>query len=473
MLEAERTRDQRTVYVGQLVQKVRDIDVERYFEQVGKVSNVQLIIARSTGRSTGVAYVEFETIEAATNALILNGQKFCTRHDGCACSGFPVLVKPSEADRNYARAATGKSTAAAAADQAPENRLYVGNLHPNIGDAELASVFQAFGPIVKCEVTRDAATGASKGYGFVHYTSAKPVMDAIAAMNGVQLADRNLRVANVNSARPTEVPMAGFGGVGMGMGVAAPAAAPAVAHAVAATAGGAGGNVTNAIAAAQAAAAGIAGVGGAAAAPGGDDDGGAWTLDDDETMKEQTPGSRGRSGAGIGAAERASLMARLAARGDAKQRAAAEAALASFTQPAAAAAAAATAAAEATAAAKAMQMPPDPKAHTHGTPSNCFVLRNMFDPSEETEENWEDEIRDETVDECSKFGAVLHAAVDKMSAGHVYVMFSDVASAAGAAAKMAGRYFAKKIISVEYIEQSKYVQKWPEAASAGAMAKST
>mmetsp|Transcript_22176 Transcript_22176/g.77735 ORF Transcript_22176/g.77735 Transcript_22176/m.77735 type:complete len:97 (-) Transcript_22176:162-452(-) len=94
----------------------------------------------------------------------------------------------------------------------------------------------------------------------------------------------------------------------------------------------------------------------------------------------------------------------------------------------------------------------------------------MFNPAEETEENWEDEIRDDVVDECSRFGAVLHAAVDKMSAGHVYVMFADTASAVAAAAKMAGRYFAKKVISVEFIDASKYVQKWPEAASAAGMA---
>jgi hypothetical protein len=34
-------------------------------------------------------------------ALLLNGQKFCSKHRGCVCSGFPVLVKPAEAEKNY------------------------------------------------------------------------------------------------------------------------------------------------------------------------------------------------------------------------------------------------------------------------------------------------------------------------------------------------------------------------------------
>lgn len=29
-------------------------------------------------------------------ALLLNGQPMCMKHGGCACSGFPIAVKPAE-----------------------------------------------------------------------------------------------------------------------------------------------------------------------------------------------------------------------------------------------------------------------------------------------------------------------------------------------------------------------------------------
>ena len=76
----ELTRDARTVFVQQLVVRAEERDVREYFEQVGTVSDVRLIRDRSTGRSKGFAYVEFEDLEVVPKALLLNGQKFCTKH---------------------------------------------------------------------------------------------------------------------------------------------------------------------------------------------------------------------------------------------------------------------------------------------------------------------------------------------------------------------------------------------------------
>ncbi len=47
--------------------------------------------------------------------------------------------------------------------------------------------------------------------------------------------------------------------------------------------------------------------------------------------------------------------------------------------------------------------------------SACFMLSNMFDPTNETERNWDFDIRDDVLDECNKFGDVLHIQVDKTS----------------------------------------------------------
>ena len=39
----------------------------------------------------------------------------------------------------------------------------------------------------------------------------------------------------------------------------------------------------------------------------------------------------------------------------------------------------------------------------------------MFDPAEETEPDWDAEIREDMVAECTKYGRVAHIYVDKAS----------------------------------------------------------
>lgn len=48
-------------------------------------------------------------------------------------------------------------------------------------------------------------------------------------------------------------------------------------------------------------------------------------------------------------------------------------------------------------------------------PTQCLLLKNMFDASAQTEPEWEKEVAEDVRDECSKFGAVLHLHVDKAS----------------------------------------------------------
>lgn len=66
-------------------------------------------------------------------------------------------------------------------------------------------------------------------------------------------------------------------------------------------------------------------------------------------------------------------------------------------------------AAPAAVAAAALAVPPAQLA------SLCFMLTNMFDPSNETDPHWELDIRDDVLEECSKYGSVVHLYVDKSS----------------------------------------------------------
>ncbi len=76
--------------------------------------------------------------------------------------------------------------------------------------------------------------------------------------------------------------------------------------------------------------------------------------------------------------------------------------------------------------------------------SNCFMLSNMFDPSADNEPGWDTEIRDDVLDECSRFGTVLHIHVDPYSQGNVFVKCALPQVAAAAFNNLNGRFFAGK-----------------------------
>ena len=67
----------------------------------------------------------------------------------------------------------------------------------------------------------------------------------------------------------------------------------------------------------------------------------------------------------------------------------------------------------------------------------------MFEPDSETEPGWDQEIRDDVIDECNKYGGVLHIYVDKSAPqGNVYVKCPTVNTAVSAVNALHGRWFA-------------------------------
>ena len=90
-----------------------------------------------------------------------------------------------------------------------------------------------------------------------------------------------------------------------------------------------------------------------------------------------------------------------------------------------------------------------------GVPSTCFMICNMFDPSEETGDDWDADIREDVSEECSKFGRVLSCYVEKRKPGGlVYMMFDSIQTSMAAAASLHGRFFAGRMITVTYFDPS-------------------
>ncbi|CAL9107986.1 unnamed protein product [Musa textilis] len=98
-------------------------------------------------------------------------------------------------------------------------------------------------------------------------------------------------------------------------------------------------------------------------------------------------------------------------------------------------------------------------------PSECILLRNMFDPRSETQPDFDLEIQEDVQEECSKFGAVMHIYVDKNSIGWVYLRFDSAASAANCQIAMHGRWFAGRAISAAFMNHQEYEAKFGRGAS--------
>ena len=78
--------------------------------------------------------------------------------------------------------------------------------------------------------------------------------------------------------------------------------------------------------------------------------------------------------------------------------------------------------------------------------TQCFMLSNMFDPAEESAPNWDQEVKDDVIEEGAKHGGVLHIMVDKASSqGNVYVKCPNVSTAVAAVNALHGRWFAGKV----------------------------
>jgi len=99
--------------------------------------------------------------------------------------------------------------------------------------------------------------------------------------------------------------------------------------------------------------------------------------------------------------------------------------------------------------------------------TKCFQLSNMFDPRNESGENWHNDIKDDVCSEAAKFGGALHVYVDTGSVdGVVYIMMNSNEAAIAASTTLHEKYFDGKMIQAAYIPEKNYVELFPEAKDA-------
>lgn len=96
----------------------------------------------------------------------------------------------------------------------------------------------------------------------------------------------------------------------------------------------------------------------------------------------------------------------------------------------------------------------DPKM-VKGELSRHILVRNMFDKDEETEKGWAEDIKLDFQEEGGKHGKITAVKVMSHEAGgKIYTSFESLEGAAACAANLAGRWFDKRQLHVEFISDA-------------------
>ncbi|KAM5562591.1 hypothetical protein ABKV19_017681 [Rosa sericea] len=187
--EADPERDQRTVFAYQICLKADERDVYDFFSRAGKVRDVRLIMDRNSRRSKGVGYIEFYDAMSVPMAIALSGQPL---------RGQPVMVKPSEAEKNLVQSTSVVTGAGGMIGpySGGARRLYVGNLHTNIKEDDLRQVFGAFGAVELVQLPLDE-TNNCKGFGFVQFQRLEDARNALSLNGQLEIAGRVIKVSAV------------------------------------------------------------------------------------------------------------------------------------------------------------------------------------------------------------------------------------------------------------------------------------
>ncbi|XP_058185999.1 uncharacterized protein LOC131303237 isoform X2 [Rhododendron vialii] len=378
--EADPERDQRTVFAYQMPLKATERDVYEFFSKAGKVRDVRLIMDRNSRRSKGVGYIEFYDAMSVPMAIALSGHLLL---------GQPVMVKPSEAEKNLVQTNASGGSSAVGPYGAGDRKLYVGNLHFNMTEFQLKQIFEAFGPVEIVQLPTDPETGHCKGFGFIQFAQLEHAKAAQSLNGKLEIAGRIIKVSSVTDH----------------IGVQDT---------------------------------------GAKAADFDDDDGGGLSLNAQSRALLMQKLDR----SGIATSVVGSLGVPMLNGAASNQQAVAL----PFNGQTVVAAPALPALVTSVA------------LEPIGKPSECLLLKNMFDPTIEADLEFDLDIKEDVEEECSNYGRVKHIYVDKSSAGNVYLRFETVEAAAGAQRAMHNRWFARRLISAVFLQPYEYDAKFKGAA---------
>jgi len=161
-----------TVYIGNLDERVTDEMVWELMLQAGRIQGVHLPKDRVTQSHQGFGFVEFVSEDDADYAAKIMNQ--------IRLWGKPIRVNKASADKQKAL------------DVGAE--LFIGNLDHLLDEHTIYETFSRFGTLTRFpNIARDE-NGLSRGFGFVSFTDFTAADNAIAAMHGQFLMNKEITV---------------------------------------------------------------------------------------------------------------------------------------------------------------------------------------------------------------------------------------------------------------------------------------
>ncbi|KAL2455601.1 Polyadenylate-binding protein 2 [Abeliophyllum distichum] len=160
-----------SLYVGDLDANVTDSQLYDLFSQMGEVVSVRVCRDLTSRRSLGYGYVNYGNPQDAERAL--------EELNFTPLNGKPIRVMYSHRDPSVRRSGTGN--------------IFIKNLDKEIDHKALHETFSSFGNVLSCKVATDAS-GQSKGYGFVQFTSEEAAQQAMEKLNGMLLNGKQVYV---------------------------------------------------------------------------------------------------------------------------------------------------------------------------------------------------------------------------------------------------------------------------------------
>ena len=372
--ESTFSKDQRTVFVSQLVMRATEKDIRRYFRRkVGCiVREVILLRDKRTRSHKGGAYIEMGRIEDVNKAVAVSGAAPDFQR-------FPLLVKLSEAEKNYvAPVTTGAETASmtvASSSIAPlrtrncrtveAQKVDVGGLDVSVTEEHLFALFSQFGELEKVTMQMDPGSQNHNGIAFLSFRDPKVANLAIHTMANKVIAGRPVRTGWASQQSSS-----------VGVEVVSSNAFP----------------------------------------------------EDSEARKQRALAVLEKLTGAVNSGSSAQLSDGLNSNSEAN---------AKPVDP---------------------LIPDSTMAYSgvKGALGPSILVHNMFDKDTETEEGWAEELKDEFMEECSTFGKILAITVmSREAGGKIFASFDSVESAKLCAQNLSGRWFDKRQLRVEHVDESR------------------
>ncbi|KAE9586198.1 hypothetical protein Lal_00000810 [Lupinus albus] len=175
------------VYVKNLSDSMMDDDLKKFFGKYGTITSA-VVMRDGNGKSKCFGFVNFENPDDAAKAVeALNGKKIDDKE-------WYVGKAQKKSEREQELKGRFEQSVKEVVDKYQGLNLYLKNLDDTISDEKLKELFSEFGTITSYKVMRDPS-GASRGSGFVAFSTPEEASRAVAEMNSKMIAGKPLYVA--------------------------------------------------------------------------------------------------------------------------------------------------------------------------------------------------------------------------------------------------------------------------------------